>query len=94
MKEIKMVSLSEAGLPTHPRDIIGKIFRFTIAGGYLVCGTIISLGEEDDMLQLGISNKHFRGGKIIGLIRTDKKWRLQVQHKDGDQLYDGNFGFL
>lgn len=101
LEEIKKIieeDLSEAGLPSDPREIKGRDYMFRAEHGShneILYGTVKALGISDEGgLDIYVSNPRFYGMRLISIKHTGKnEWSAFIDSA-GRKLFKGDFSLL
>ncbi len=88
--------LRDAGLPTNPRQVVGRHYRFGCEHGshnHIFVGTIQAIEVSDEGgLDLYVSNPRFRGGRLISIKRSNGRWVAYVDIKPHEgELFEGSY---
>ena len=79
------LNLKEAGLPTDPRQVIGKLYEFECEHGShheILVGTVRAIGISDTGgLNLYVSSPYFFGGPLTSIMYNNGKWMAYVVSK-------------
>ena len=77
--------LREAGLPTDPRQIVGRLYQFGCEHGshhHILVGTVQAVEISDEGgLDLHVSSPRFWGKRLISINHSNGKWMAYVDVK-------------
>ena len=94
--------LLEVGLPTDPRQIVGRLYRFGCEHGshhHILVGTVQAIEVSDEGgLNLYVSNPRFWGMRLISIEYGDGTWYAYVD-REGElslkiRFFEGEFQLL
>lgn len=75
--------LREAGLPTEPHKIVGRLYRFGCEHGshhHILTGTVHAIEISDEGgFDLYVSNPRFWGERLISIKHSNGKWMAHVE---------------
>lgn len=78
-------ALQHAGLPTDPKEIVGRLYRFGCEHGshhQILCGTICGIEVSDEGgLELHVTNPRFWGAPLISIMygEASHRWVARVE---------------
>lgn len=74
--------LRDTGLPTNPREVIGRVYRFGCKKGshhFILVGTITAIEISDEGgFKLIVSNREIWGMQLKSIAKTDPGWEARV----------------
>ncbi|MDP1719154.1 MAG: hypothetical protein Q8L24_01875 [bacterium] len=93
-----VAELREAGLPTDPRQVIGRMYQFECKNGshhHVLFGMITAIEVSDEGgLQLYVSSPQFWGDRLISFMYVADGWRAYVDVKNPQRFYPGTLELL
>lgn len=79
------VELREAGLPSNPSEVVGRLYRFGCEHGshhHILSGTIQAIEVSDEGgLDLYVTSHRFWGEQLISIKYSNSKWMAYADIK-------------